>query len=159
MKESYHLLRHTFLQKAYLHPIYGPTINYEIFQKIVGRAKLLNEADEDLDKNINVCEIAFLSSLLTSKSIDDVKTSSKSFASVDLQNDLLLQRRRSTDMNIDIDKEEEKREEGKRDDVLNINILPDVLHDGYLGISDDIVFTEFVEALAQVALLTMKSSR
>ena len=119
----------------------------------------MNEADEDLDKDINVCEIAFLSSLLTSKSIDDVKTSSKSFPSVDLQNDLLLQRRRSTDMNIDIDKEEGKREEGKRDDVLNINILPDVLHDGYLGISDDIVFTEFVEALAQVALLTMKSSR
>ena len=157
MKESYHLLRHAFLQKASLHPKYGPTINYENFKQIVNVSKLLTEADEDID--INICETAFLSSLLTSKSIDDVKTAAKFPAVVDLQTDLRPQRKRSVGINLNIDIEKGIEEEGKGDEVLNINVPPDSLQDEYLGISDEIVFTEFVEALAQIALLTMKSSR
>ena len=160
MKESYHLLRHAFLQKASLHPKYGPTINYENFKQIVNVSKLLSEADEDID--INICETAFLSSLLTSESIDDVeavKTAAKSSAIVDLQTDLRPQRKGSVGINFNIDIDKGTGEEGKGDEVRNINVPPDSLHDGYLGISDEIVFTEFVEALAQIALLTMKSSR
>ena len=136
MKESYYLLRQTFLQKACIHPVYGPAVTLDHFQKIATSASLLTEADGLIEKEKLLCETAFASALLTSRTIAKeipiiIKKSSR------------------------LKPTSEEKEESKGDEFIPTPPPEDAL----LSFSDELVFSEFVEALARLALMTMQTAR
>lgn len=165
------MLRHTFLQKSYLHPLYGPAISYENFYRIVHFAKLLGEEDDDIKKEKNACKIAFKLALLNQTETDMFMNNAPNVITSLIKNstnEKLDNRKKSTDNNVNnefnsdknIDINDAKAEESKN--KVSTKPAPTLYgssEDSPLGINDELVFAEYVEALAHIALFSMKSSR
>ena len=112
----------------------------EHFQKIVNTASLLTEADGNTEKEKLLCETAFTAALLTVRPLTRPTTTQIPYKS-----------KRSKNPDIGESKGEEEDKETHAPPVSLGNAL--------LGFEDELVFSEFVEALAKLALLTMQTAK
>lgn len=69
MKDSYILMKELFDRKSSFDPSLGPGLSFLNFKNIAISSSLLTECDENIEKENELCEIAYAHALLTTRMI------------------------------------------------------------------------------------------
>ena len=137
VRESYDLMRELFSKKATVHPTLGPSVCVDDFIDIASSVDILSKVDGTREQQRALYEQAFCFALLKAPTVEKEKST-------------IVHRRRSS---------YGSKFESKESDFLSDEGEPKYPGDGLLGIGDQLVFTEFAEAFAKLALLSSTLTR